>query len=86
MVICLGVGGALYVSVQNLSMTFVEATAPWRCLTERCFQLTDASDDTIHYDVATLCQSNLRKEDWKWVNANHTALSDFEQVYKCMID
>ena len=70
----------MYVSVQNLSMTFVEATASWKCVTQKCRDITDSSNDTILYDTTTLCQSGLVAEDWEWVNANHTALSDFGQV------
>ncbi|KAL5267211.1 hypothetical protein ACHWQZ_G004304 [Mnemiopsis leidyi] len=94
LVLCLGLGGALYVSVQNLSMTFVESPAPWRCKSCKCLKKTElngaetscentsgsTSFNMVHYDLSTLCRSNLSAGDFEWINRNHTALSDYNQA------
>ena len=92
LIICLGLGGALYVSVQNLSMTFVESAAPWKCTSCKCMEKAEpetferdgchenSSFVLIHYDLTTLCKSELNSSDFQWVNRNHTALSDYNQV------
>lgn len=46
------------------------------CLTDFCLAQVNGT-----YSLWTLCNSDLKDGvDWKWVNGNHTAISDFNKV------
>jgi len=76
LVICLGLGGAVYCSAQNLSLIYIESLPEWVCLTDFCLAQVNGT-----YSLWTLCNSDLKDGvDWKWVNGNHTAISDFNKA------